>query len=67
MELTGFEMAERGKQVLLNINIAIGKFNAWVAEKLNLYLSVSYSSSFWQTDLQIALPEIFVMRLCRAF
>lgn len=67
MELIGFEMAERGKQVLLKMNIAIGKFNAWVAEKLNLYLSISYLSSFWQSDLQMALTEIFVMRLCRAF
>lgn len=41
MELIGFKMAERGKQVLLKINIAIGQFNAPVAEKLNLYLSIS--------------------------
>lgn len=51
MELIGFEMAERGKQVLLKINIAIGKFIACVAEKLKLYLSISYLSSFWQSDL----------------
>lgn len=41
MELIGFEMAEREKQVLLKINIAIGKFNACVAGMLNLYLSIS--------------------------
>lgn len=67
MELIGFEMAERGKKVLLKINIAIEKFNAWVAGMLNVYLSISYLSSFWQSDLQIALTEAFIMRLCWAF
>lgn len=41
MGLIGFKMAKRGKQVLLKINIAIGKFNTWAAENLNLYLPIS--------------------------